>query len=105
MRCTRLLLDPIRAAGVKHSYWCVGEKFVLSEKIESPPPIEIIVKDYHVGTPKHRYYGMHDTIVRKSHPTLAGKQIQAEQKYPSTVSVNMEIIIPIFIFFLTDCSF
>jgi len=79
------MLDVIRAAGIKHSYWNVGNHYVLSERIVAPPPIEIIVKAYHVGTPKHRYFEMGKSVVRASHPTLAGVKIEEDAKYPEKI--------------------
>lgn len=81
VKCSRIFLDVLRVNGIKHSFVRVGEKFILSEIVKAPP-IEIIVKAFHVGTPKYRYFAMSKYKVRNSHPTHAGFQIKDNGRYP-----------------------
>ena len=54
-------------------------------KLPRAPSIEIIVKNTHTGTSKHRYIGMSNSRVRESHPTLRNMVIEAEKPYPKTL--------------------
>lgn len=64
------ILNHVLERDAQHFNWrfdsllrTIGDNYVISEKCD-PPPIEVIVKHKHVGTPKHRYYGMHDHLMR-----------------------------------------
>jgi phosphoribosylaminoimidazole-succinocarboxamide synthase len=72
LRATRILVDVLRRAGIRHAYRRVGERYILADLIEAPPPIEVVVKAFHSGTSKHRYYGMVEKRIRANHP-LYGK--------------------------------
>jgi phosphoribosylaminoimidazole-succinocarboxamide synthase len=48
------------------------------------PPIEVIVKQFHSGTSKHRYKGMSSCTVRADHLSR-GYPIDHESAYPNTV--------------------
>lgn len=63
MRATKVLVDVLRKANISHAYRVVGERFVLSEYVLDPN-VEVIVKQFHSGTSKHRYFGMSQTRVR-----------------------------------------
>lgn len=63
LRATRRLVDVLRGAGIKHAYRVVGERFVLAEYVDDPN-VEVIVKQFHSGTSKHRYFGMAGRRVR-----------------------------------------
>lgn len=104
-----VFLNVLRAAGIRHSYIKITDKFVLSklvmphrseftkynqpifvpsdltfdeiECLQRGPPIEVIIKTFHGGTSKHRYKNMHDTKVRKGH-FMAGYPIRDEDAYP-----------------------
>jgi hypothetical protein len=45
-------------AGVPHTYWHVCNGYILAERLEQAPPVEVCVKGAHVGTHKHVYFGM-----------------------------------------------
>jgi phosphoribosylaminoimidazole-succinocarboxamide synthase len=77
------LVDVLRNNGIDHAYHEVGERYVLSRLIERPPPIEVIVKAYHSGTSKHRYFGMAGTPVRPSHPFFGGVTFGDDDGYPA----------------------
>lgn len=68
LRATRVLVEVLKIAGVRHAYRVVGERFVLSEYVDDPN-VEVIVKQYHSGTSKHRYFGM------------AGRQVRAGSNF------------------------
>jgi phosphoribosylaminoimidazole-succinocarboxamide synthase len=82
LRASRVFLEVLRAAGVKHAYRQVNDRFVLADLIARPPPIEVVVKAFHSGTSKHRYVGMAGTPVRPSHPFWAGATFGPEDGYP-----------------------
>jgi XTP/dITP diphosphohydrolase len=52
------------------------------DKLPKAPPIEVVIKNTHTGTSKHRYIGMNGATVRSDHPTLAGARIVSEAPYP-----------------------
>jgi len=86
LKATRVFLEVLRAAGIDHAYVDVGERYVLSRLIQSPPPIEVIIKAFHSGTSKHRYYGMGKKYrVRASHPYFGGRSFGPEDGYPTLV--------------------
>lgn len=83
MEASRVFLRVLREAGVDHAYIDVGEDFILSRLVQDPPPIEVVVKAFHSGTSKHRYYGMGTTYkVRPNHPLYAGCSFGSEGGYP-----------------------
>ena len=81
LRATRVLVGALRARGIAHAYLDVGERFVIARRV-SPPPIEVIVKRRHVGTPRHRYRGMEHVPIRVGHPA-AGGRIEVDAPYPT----------------------
>ncbi len=83
LRATAVFLEVLQRAEIPHAYRKVGEHFILSELITSPPPIEVVVKAFHSGTSKHRYCGMAGTPVRASHPFFAGMTFGDEDGYPA----------------------
>lgn len=85
MKATKVFVDVLREAGIKHAYQVVGDRYVLSSLIKSPPPIEVVVKCFHSGTSKHRYYGMAGRSVRQSHPHSSGYTIADDQAYPQPI--------------------
>jgi phosphoribosylaminoimidazole-succinocarboxamide synthase len=61
MKTTQNMLDILSRHGIKHVYYYIGEKFILSEKLDITkdiPPIEVIVKKCFVGSDKYRYYNL-----------------------------------------------
>ncbi|MGC4120628.1 MAG: hypothetical protein QM765_39835 [Myxococcales bacterium] len=85
LKATKIFLNVLREAGLPHAYREVGERYILSELVEKPPPIETIVKAFHSGTSKHRYFGMAGTPVRPSHPFFAGKTFGPDDGYPAPI--------------------
>ena len=83
LKCSKVFLDVVRSQGIPHAYIQISEKFALARRIITPPPIEVIVKAFHTGTPKHRYFAMEQSKVRQSHPQFPGFPIEIEQKYPT----------------------
>jgi phosphoribosylaminoimidazole-succinocarboxamide synthase len=63
LRATKRLVGVLKDAGIRHAYRAVGERFVLAEWVDDPN-VEVIVKQYHSGTSKHRYFGMAGKRVR-----------------------------------------
>lgn len=87
MAATRKFVQVLRHAGIDHAYVDVGEdEFILSRLVREPPPIEVVVKAFHSGTSKHRYYGMGTTHkVRSNHPFYAGAGWGPDDGYPGPV--------------------
>lgn len=54
-------------------------------KLRRATPIETVVKRYHTGTPKHRYYGMTGTTARLGHFRGSMQPIKTDEKYPELV--------------------
>jgi phosphoribosylaminoimidazole-succinocarboxamide synthase len=85
LRANRVFLDVLQRAGVSYSYLHVGENYVLARRVASPPPVEVIVKARHVGTPQHRYCGFTGVPVRSSHRAFPGATIADGGAYPEVV--------------------
>lgn len=85
LRASRIFLDVLRKADIKHAYREVGDRYVLADLIQEPPPIEVVVKAFHSGTSKHRYYGMAGTPIRSNHPFYAGQKFEADGGYPGPI--------------------
>jgi len=85
LRATRILLEVIRKAGIPHAYRRVNDRFVLSDLVVDPPPIEVVVKAFHSGTSKHRYHGMSGPRVRRTHPFYAGRTFRDDDGYPGPI--------------------
>lgn len=85
LRATKIFVDVLRRAGVHHAYLAINDRFVLAERIAAPPPIEVVVKAYHSGTSKHRYFGMTDHPLRASHPFYAGYRLRDDDGYPQPI--------------------
>lgn len=60
LKTTRNLLYVMATHGIKHTYAYIGNRFILAERVRSPdpPPVEVCVKQFHIGTHKHIYYDM-----------------------------------------------
>jgi len=82
IKAAKIFNDILQKNGIDTAYKEVGEKFIFSRYIQNPPPIEVIVKAFHVGTPKHRYYKMSAFPIRKNHPKFAGFKLTDEGPYP-----------------------
>lgn len=84
LRATRVLTAVLRDAGIRHAYLEVGDRFVLSEYVEDDPNVEVIVKAFHSGTSKHRYYGMAGRHVRQG-SSFAGTAFADMDAYPHAI--------------------
>jgi phosphoribosylaminoimidazole-succinocarboxamide synthase len=107
LRATRVFLEALRKAGVRHAYRAVNDRFVLSELVLQPatsrcpepfrpddllageleqlavaPPIEVVVERMHSGGSEHRYFGMTGHPARRSHPLFAGMSFGPVDAYP-----------------------
>ncbi|MDR2540641.1 MAG: hypothetical protein LBD11_02400 [Candidatus Peribacteria bacterium] len=82
---SKVLCELLKANGIDHSYVDYADEFVLTRLINNVPNIEVVVKANHTGTSKHRYYGMHGSRVRASHPYYKGMKIEDMQPYPEPI--------------------
>lgn len=85
VRVSDVLVNELLNNGIDHAYISCGNEFVVSELIENHPNIEIIVKNFHTGTSKHRYYKMNGSAIRKSHPYFGGFEIKNMESYPCPI--------------------
>jgi phosphoribosylaminoimidazole-succinocarboxamide synthase len=104
LQAIQKLIPCLKAAGIDHTYIEVNDRWVKSklvlqpitlnnrapfrptdmqqkdiEKLPIAPPIEVVVKKVHSGTPKHRYYKM-DEI-----PTRDGRFTKVDSPYPTPI--------------------
>lgn len=104
LRAAKKFLEILQSSGIAHTYTQVNDRWILSQLVLQPAqkgkhrpfrptdlsaeqinalptanPIEVIVKRYHEGTPKHRYDGF------AAYPTRAGKYLIDDGKYPDVV--------------------
>lgn len=110
LKAVQALVPLLQRAGIAHTYKEVTDTWILSQLVLQPevagqpkpfrpndlteaelaslpkaPPVEVVVKQVHSGTPKHRYYAFDRYQVRDSHPELAGKRMQADAAYPEWI--------------------
>ena len=71
------------AVGIRH----VGDDYYVAEQVQAPP-IEVIVKAAHVGTPKHLYKGL------QSVPTRHGTFIASEMRHEPYVRFDWRNPLP-----------
>jgi phosphoribosylaminoimidazole-succinocarboxamide synthase len=82
MTMTKNLLDIFSRHMIKHTYWFIGDTYILNETLDNNrdiPPIEVIVKRCFVGSDKHRYYKM-DTLKNRFGQDLVKKERNEYQK-------------------------
>lgn len=104
MQASDILVGELAAHGIGHAYQAMNDHFIAANLVLQPPtqrdphpfrpddlspadlaalpvapPIEVVVKDRHVGTPKHRYFDF------GNYPTQEGQYIQPEDAYPDSV--------------------
>lgn len=107
LQAIQALLPVLGRAGIKHTYQAVSDKWIASRLVLQPetkdnphpfrpddldgqamaalpvaPPVEVIVKAVHSGTPKHRYDRLDQYRTRNSHPTSPDTEITADRPYP-----------------------
>jgi len=63
LRVSEILWNLLADGGIRTTILAVGERSYLTEQID-PPPIEVIVKACHVGTPKHIYRNLSERKTR-----------------------------------------
>lgn len=103
LQASKILSEQLALNGINHAYRHFSDSFIQAQLVLQPPtkdqpypfrpddisdeelsklavapPIEVVVKDRHVGTPKHRYYKF------GNYPTREGLYIQPEDIYPET---------------------
>jgi phosphoribosylaminoimidazole-succinocarboxamide synthase len=76
LRISELLWDSLRRQGIETTIIHVGADYYVSERVAAPP-IEVIVKAAHVGTPKHIYKGMDGFLTRDG-----GRVLQDQRHEP-----------------------
>jgi len=76
VRSSQILVGILSQAGIVHAYESFSGDCVIAREVV-PPPIEVVVKGRHLGTPKHRYHGLADW------PTRAGLSIAVGERYRS----------------------
>lgn len=110
LQAIQLLVFLLKRAGIHHTYKDVNDKWILSSLVLQPstlsdpspfrpddltdaelaslpiaPPVEVVVKAVHSGTPKHRYYKFNDYKVRKSHAGFPKATIVQESPYSENI--------------------
>lgn len=109
LRSIKALLPVLEAAGIQHTYLDVNDKWILSTLVlqlatnNNPfpfrpddltfdelanlpiaPPVEVVVKRVHSGTPKHRYHDFDQYKVRASHLRHPRAILKTDGPYPAT---------------------
>ena len=110
LRASRVFRRVLEAAGIRHGYREVTDRWVLADLCLHPPtqadpepfrpgdltpralaalpvapPIEVVIKRMHSGTSKHRYFGMSGYPVRADHPLCAGFAFGPDDAYPEPI--------------------
>ena len=110
LRASKALIQIAQKAGAYHTYRGFNDGLIVSElvmpestgeeintfvptdlptdrreRISKATPIEVVVKRFHTGTPKHRYFGMSGTTARNGIGFGSGQPIKEDQKYPQLV--------------------
>ena len=84
VKACSILCELLKENGINHSYIDYADEFVITHIVKNPN-IEIVVKSNHTGTSKHRYFGMHGSTVRESHPYFGGMSIKNMESYPHPI--------------------
>jgi phosphoribosylaminoimidazole-succinocarboxamide synthase len=87
LRISAVLWKHLSDHGIPVSVLDVGEDYYVTEEVDAPP-IEIIVKAAHVGTPKHLYKGM------ENFPTRDGGFIAADVRHAPYVRFDWRNALP-----------
>lgn len=106
LKTTEVIVRALQQSGVKHAYTDFTDDFIIADlvlgstedkfippdltqdeinKLQVAPPIEVVVKSRHVGTPKHRYYEFEHYPIRSDHPTYDGLTVHPDESYPETI--------------------
>lgn len=106
LNTTKVIVQALQKSGVKHAYTDFTDSYIVADlllssteskfipsdlsakqikKLQVAPPIEVVVKSRHVGTPKHRYYQFENYPLRSDHPAFDGLVIKPDDTYPETI--------------------
>ncbi len=110
LRAVQTLVPLLQRAGIRHTYKAVNDAWILSDLVLQPetangaqpfrpadlnpadiaalpvaPPIEVVVKEVHSGTPRHRYYDFDNFRTRKSHPRFSNVRLAQDTPYPERI--------------------
>lgn len=88
LESSRILWRELMKAGVSIPIIYVGDDFYVSRIVDAPP-IEVIVKAAHVGTPKHLYSGIENTRTRQ------GEVFSSCQAHPPYVRFDWRNPLPL----------
>ncbi len=87
LRCSEVFWRVLKSNGVSLPIITVGEDYYISRRVNAPP-IEVVVKAAHVGTPKHIYKGMHRARTRD------GNLVTADGLHPPYVRFDWRNPLP-----------
>jgi hypothetical protein len=74
MEMTKYVLRLLAYELIPHTYWYVGSKYILVEKLEKPPPrVEVVVKSRWAGTDKYRLVGLNECKSRLTGGMIVGE--------------------------------
>jgi hypothetical protein len=113
LRATKLFLEPLKAAGIRHAYREINDRWILAdlvlphkvefdkygippfvppdlsegeiEALPKAPPIEIVVKRFLTGTTKHGCLGMAGSTVRSSHSAYEHLPLEGDGALPEMI--------------------
>jgi phosphoribosylaminoimidazole-succinocarboxamide synthase len=81
MLITKNIIDIFSRFSIKHSYFFIGNKFILNLTQKNLPPIEIIVKKCFVGSDYVRYYNLENCLNRFGKPVVNKNKFNEYNKY------------------------
>ena len=81
MLMTKNIIDIFSRFSIKHSYFFIGNKFILNLTQKNLPPIEIIVKKCFVGSDYVRYYNLENCLNRFGKPVVNKNKFNEYNKY------------------------
>lgn len=103
---TRILVEELKKHNVDHAYKAFKNGYIVADLLRMSagcsfkpddlsevefmnlpvaPPIEVVVKSRHVGTPKHRYFNLESYPIRSTHELYDGTIITPESTYPEAI--------------------
>ena len=81
MLMTKNIIDIFSRFSIKHSYFFIGNKFILNLTQKNLPPIEIIIKKCFVGSDYVRYYNLENCLNRFGKPVVNKNKFNEYNKY------------------------
>ena len=81
MLMTKNIIDIFSRFSIKHSYFFIGNKFILNLTQTNLPPIEVIVKKCFVGSDYVRYYNLENCLNRFGKPVVNKNKFNEYNKY------------------------